>query len=435
VSGRPLALDYLYSLERFGIKFGLDNIRTIVHALGRPDRAFDSVHIAGTNGKGSVTAMVDAALRAAGHRVARFTSPHLLDLTERFVIDGRPVAESALVAVISDVRDCIAGLLTAGALPVQPTFFEVTTAAALELFRRAGVDIGVIEVGLGGRLDSTNVITPRVTAITSIAFDHEQYLGHTLGAIAAEKAGIIKPGVAMVVGQVAEEARVVIADIARERGAPLVPAFEGVSADRVRATPGQPTRIHLRTPARDYGEVMISLRGDHQIGNAVVAVRILEQLHDLGIEVAAAAIVDGLARVSWPGRLEHRHLPDGREMILDAAHNPAGAATLAAYLAETFAEKPPLVFAAMIDKDVRGMFEALLPAVSTLVVTRSSIARSADPATLAAQAIAIAPHLPVRVESIRANALAAAWASSPRIVVAGSIFLLGDVLNETALSW
>ena len=236
MSGRPLALEYLYSLERFGIKFGLDNIRTIVHALGRPDRAFDSVHIAGTNGKGSVTAMVDAALRAAGHRAARFTSPHLLDLTERFVIDGRPVAESALVAVISDVRDCIAGLLTAGAIPGQPTFFEVTTAAALELFRRAGVDVGVIEVGLGGRLDSTNVITPRVTAITSIAFDHEQYLGHTLGAIAAEKAGIIKPGVAMVVGRVAEEAGGVIEDIARERGAPLVSAWEGVSADRVQAS-------------------------------------------------------------------------------------------------------------------------------------------------------------------------------------------------------
>ena len=191
----------------------------------------------------------------------------------------------------------------------------------------------------------------------------------------------------MVVGRVAEEARVVIEDIARERGAPMVPAWEGVSADRVQARPGQPTRIHLRTPARDYGEVMISLRGEHQIGNAVVAVRVLEQLHDRGIDVPAAAIVDGLARVSWPGRLEHRRLPDGREMILDAAHNPAGAATLAAYLAETFAEKLPLVFAAMIDKDVRGMFEALLPAVSALVVTRSSTARSADPETLARQAV------------------------------------------------
>jgi len=433
VSGRPPALDYLYSLERFGIKFGLENIRTLLETLGRPDRAFHTVHIAGTNGKGSVTAMVDAVLRAAGRRAARFTSPHLIDLTERFVIDGKPVSEPALVTVICDVRDAVDALIAAGTLPAQPTFFEVTTAVALELFRRAGVEVGVIEVGLGGRLDSTNVITPRVSAITSIAFDHEQYLGHTLPAIAAEKAGIIKSRVPVVVGRVTEEARVVIDAIAREREAPLVPAWEGVSARRAGATPGHPTRLRLRTPLRDYGEVSLSLRGDHQIDNAVVAVRVLEQLHEGGIAVPADAVVDGLAHVSWPGRLEHRRFPDGREMILDAAHNPAGAATLAAYLAETLPSKPPLVFAAMIDKDVRAMFEALLPAVSALVVTRSSIARSAEPEALAQQAIAVAPHLPVRVEPIRANALAAAWADSPCIVVAGSIFLLGDVLNETAL--
>ena len=434
MTGRPPALDYLYALERFGIKFGLENIRTIVTALGAPDRAFQSVHIAGTNGKGSVTAMVDAALRAAGHRSARFTSPHLLDLTERFVIDGRPVAEAALVAVISDVRDCIDRLIASGALPAQPTFFEVTTAAALELFRRAGVAVGVIEVGLGGRLDSTNVITPRVTAITSIAFDHEQYLGHTLSAIAMEKAGIIKPGVPVVVGELPDEARLAIEDVARRQDAPIVSAWEGVSVRRLQLPPRQPTRIHLRTPARDYGEVTLSLRGDHQIGNAVVAVRILEQLDEDGIDVPSAAIVEGLARVWWPGRLEHRSLSDGREMILDAAHNPAGAATLAAYLAATLAEKPPLVFAAMIDKDVRGMFAALLPAVSTLVVTRSSNARTADPDALARQALAVAPATVVRVEPVRADALAAAWAGSPLIVVAGSIFLLGDVLNEVALS-
>jgi dihydrofolate synthase/folylpolyglutamate synthase len=434
VTERSPALDYLFSLERFGIKFGLENIRTIVKTLGQPDRAFDSAHIAGTNGKGSVTAMVDAALRAAGHRSARFTSPHLIDLTERFVIDGRPATEAALEQVVRDVRDCITGLIAAGAIPAQPTFFEVTTAAALELFRRAGVEVGVIEVGLGGRLDSTNVITPRVTAITSIAFDHEQYLGHTLQAIAAEKAGIIKPSVPVVVGAVPDEAREVIEDVARERGAPLVSAWQGTTADRVRPIPGELTRIRLRTPARDYGEILLSLRGQHQIGNAVVAVRLLEQLDAVGIEVPMPAVVAGLAQVSWPGRLEHRRFSDGRELILDAAHNPAGAATLAAYLAETFVEKPPLVFAAMADKDVRRMFEVLLPAVSALFVTRSSTARSADPDALAREAGVVAPYLAVHVEPDRSRALAAAWAVSPRIVVAGSIFLLGDVLNEEGLT-
>jgi dihydrofolate synthase/folylpolyglutamate synthase len=422
-------LDYLFGLEQFGIKFGLENIQTLVDALGHPERAFHSVHIAGTNGKGSVTAMVDAALGAAGHRSARFTSPHLIDVSERFVIDGRPIGQNALAAAVADLRDRIEALLAAGALRAQPTFFEVTTAVALELFRRAGVEVAIVEVGLGGRLDSTNVITPGLTAITSIAFDHEEYLGRTLGAIAMEKAGIIKPGVPVVVGRVDDEAEAAIAAVARERRAELIHAWDGVTVDR---TGNAPTRVRLRTPAHDYGDVILSLRGEHQIGYAVVAVRLLELLDRQGIAVPAAAIVEGLATVSWPGRLDHRRLSNGREMILDAAHNPAGAAMLAAYIAETLDEKPPLVFAVMRDKDAARMFEALLPSVSALIVTRTSNPRSADPDTLAERATAIAPELPVRVEPARGDALAAAWNLSSRIVVAGSIFLLGDVMKETA---
>ena len=435
MSGRPPALDYLYSLERFGIKFGLENIRTIVETLGRPDRAFHSVHIAGTNGKGSVTAMVDAALRAAGHRSARFTSPHLIDLTERFVIDGHPVTEPALVAVIGDVRDCIAGLIAAGAIPAQPTFFEVTTAAALELFRRAGVEVGVIEVGLGGRLDSTNVITPRVTAITSIAFDHEQYLGHTLTAIAAEKAGIIKPRVPVVVGRVTEEARVAIEDIARERGAPIVPAWEGVSARRVQPTPGQPTRIHLRTPARDYGEVMLSLRGDHQIGNAVVAVRILEQLarrrdrraggrdcRRPGARVVARTTGapapprwtrDDPRRCPQSGRRRDARRVSRRDVRREAAAGVRG---------DDRQRRP---------RHVRGAAAGRLGAGRDPIVDRA-VGRSGD-------ARADRPSRSRRIFRCASNRFEPTpWPPpgrvSPRIVVAGSIFLLGDVLNEAALS-
>jgi dihydrofolate synthase/folylpolyglutamate synthase len=434
VNGRSAALDYLFSLERFGIKFGLDNIRTLLQLLGQPGEAFVSVHIAGTNGKGSVTAMVDTALRAAGHRSARFTSPHLVDVTERFVIDGRAVSEEELVAVLCDIRDLVAQAVADGTLAAQPTFFEVTTAAALELFKRAQAEVAVIEVGLGGRLDSTNVITPRVTAITSIAFDHEQYLGHTLAEIAAEKAGIIKPGVPMIVGRVDDEARTVIERVARERGAPIVHAWNGASVRRIPTPSGDPTRLVVETPRRDYGELVLALRGDHQIDNALVAVRTLEELDADGMRVSSEAVARGLADVSWPGRLEHRRFADGREMVLDAAHNPAGAASLAAYLASAFADKPPLVFAAMMDKDVRGMFAALLPAVSALIVTRASTARSADPDELAKEARVARPDLAVQVEPSRPEALARAWALSPRIVVAGSIFLLGDVLSETAAS-
>jgi dihydrofolate synthase/folylpolyglutamate synthase len=413
-------LDYLFGLEQFGIKFGLENIRAIVDRLGHPERAYQTVHVAGTNGKGSVTAMVDAALRSAGRRSARYTSPHLVDLRERFFIDGAPVSAEALDAAIGDVRHQIDGLRQSGALAVQPTFFEVTTVIAFELFRRAAVDIAVVEVGLGGRLDATNVVSPTVTAITSIGLDHEQYLGSTLAGIAREKAGIIKPGVPVVIGPMTREALDVIEEIADERGAPVVRACDGVEWIDGR----------LRTPTRDYGPVELALRGDHQVANATVAVRLLEQLN-----VPAAAVVDGLARVVWPGRLDVVRFPDGREAILDAAHNPAGAAALASYLKTLSGDRPPLVFAVMRDKDIEGMLRELVPAIGALVVTRASTRRAAEPDALAERARALWPSLHIAAIPSPSAALDAAWRISPRIVVAGSIFLLGDVLRDLDRTW
>jgi dihydrofolate synthase/folylpolyglutamate synthase len=403
-------LTWLFALEQFGIKFGLENITTIVARLGHPERAFYSVHIAGTNGKGSVTAMVDAALRAAGHRSARYTSPHLVDLAERFVIDGRPVRGEALAAAVDDVRGAVDGLIADGGLTAPPTFFEVTTAVAFEIFRRAGVEVAVLEVGLGGRLDATNVVAPPslvATAITSIAFDHQRYLGTTLREIAIEKAGIIKPGVPVVVGPLDPDAAAAIDDVAASRGAPVI-----------------------RTSASDCDGMTVGLAGAHQRSNAAVALGLLQQLDARGIAVPALAIEAGLARPHWPGRLELRRLADGRELLLDAAHNPAGAASLASYLRAEGGEPRPLVFAAMQDKDVAGMFAALLPAVGRLIVTRASNARSAEPALLAQQARASQHALPIVIAPDLDEALAAAWRASPRIVVAGSIFLLGDVMKR-----
>ena len=404
------ALSWLFALEQFGIKFGLENIATIVARLGHPQRAFRSIHIAGTNGKGSVTAMVDAALRAAGHRSARYTSPHLVDLSERFVIDGRAVTSDALRAAAADVRDAIEGLIAGGGLQLQPTFFEVTTAIAFELFRRAGVTVAVLEVGLGGRLDATNVVAPpelAATAITSIDFDHQLYLGTTLRAIALEKAGIIKAGVPVVVGPMTAEAAAAIDDVAAMRGAPVV-----------------------RADAADVEGMTVGLLGTHQRTNAAVAAAVLRVVDTGGLAVAASAVAAGLAEPHWPGRLDVRRLADGRELLLDAAHNPAGAAALASYLRAAGDERPPLVFAAMRDKDVTGMFAALLPAVGRLILTRASNPRSADPASLAQQARAAAPDLTIAIVPALDDALATAWRASPRIVVAGSIFLLGDVLGS-----
>jgi dihydrofolate synthase/folylpolyglutamate synthase len=406
------ALEYLFSLEHFGIKFGLANIAAILERLGRPERAFRSIHVAGTNGKGSVTAMVDAGLRAAGYRTARYTSPHLVSLNERFVVDGRPVDAAAMTAAIEEVRSAIDALRADGSLEVQPTFFEVTTAVAFELFRRAQVSWAVVEVGLGGRLDATNVLLPEVTAITSIALDHQLYLGSTLDAIAREKAGIIKPGVPVVIGDLDPAAAAAIEQIAHERVAPLV-----------------------RTSAADLGSQEIALRGSHQRANAAIALAILDALNSRGTRISAAAKDAAVTRVEWPGRLDLRRLPDGRELLMDAAHNAAGAQALADYLRSERRDPTPLVFAAMRDKDAAGMFRALLPSVASLIVTRAENARSAEPADLAATARRIAPTLAIAVEPALAPALDAAWrqSASRRIVVAGSIFLLGDVMKHLGL--
>jgi dihydrofolate synthase / folylpolyglutamate synthase len=401
-------LPWLFSLEQFGIKFGLENISAIVARLGHPERAFRSVHIAGTNGKGSVTAMVDAALRAAGIRSARYTSPHLINLSERFVIDGRPVDAAVLAAATADVRAVVEQLRADHTLEVQPTFFEVTTALGFELFRRAAVEIAVLEVGLGGRLDATNVVAPPglvATAITSIAFDHQAYLGTTLREIALEKAGIIKPGIPVVIGPMDHEAEMAIEEVAARRGASVI-----------------------RASAPDCRGMRVGLAGVHQRSNAAVALRLLQQLASRGIAVPAQAVETGLANPEWPCRLEVLRFADGRELLLDAAHNPAGAASLASYLEAEDAPRRPLVFAAMRDKDVAGMFTALLPQVAALIVTRASNARSTDPGILAQQARALAPILPIVIAPDLGEALEAAWRIAPRIVVAGSIFLLGDAM-------
>jgi dihydrofolate synthase/folylpolyglutamate synthase len=430
VPSEPLA--YLFSLEHFGIKFGLDNITALVRELGNPQEAFASVHVAGTNGKGSVTAMVDAMLRAAGHRCARYTSPHLVDLRERFVVDGAMVTLPALESAIDRVRAATAALQQRGALDVHPTFFEVTTAVAFELFREAGVEIAVCEVGLGGRLDATNVLRPKVTAITSIGLDHEQYLGSTLAEIAFEKAGIVKPGVPVVVGPVPPDARTVIARVAAERAAPIVWATETAQIAR---DPADPTGlwVHARTARRDYGRFPLPLAGAHQLDNAAVAIEVVELLDETGIAVSETASVAGLSDLRWPGRLERVTLPDGREALLDAAHNPAGAAALASYLHQT-GERRPLVFAAMRDKDAGAILRTLAPFVSAIVITRATNPRSADPQALAATARRAAPGAAVEVAAGARDALRLAFDRSPRILVAGSIFLLGDVIEALQAS-
>lgn len=413
----------------FGIKLGLQNISTLCAALGHPERSFTSLHVAGTNGKGSVTAMAHAALLAAGLRAARYISPHLTDLSERFVIGDTAVDQHTMEAVADDILALADRLQATGALAVPPTFFEVTTAMAFEMFRRAGVEVAVIEVGLGGRFDATNVVTPVAGAITTIGMDHQQHLGSTLEAIAREKAGIIKPGMAVVAGDLPSEAMAVIRGLAAERGAELIEAAHGVQVDAAMED-GQ-ARISVRTPDQTYGPVLLALRGAHQVANALVAIRMLEAARARGVAVPPDAIERGLSSTEWPARLELMTLDNGRRVLLDAAHNADGAHALAAYLRRWHPERPALVISVMRDKDVDDILRAVVPPTSHVIATQAPSPRALAAADLARRVgevqTALGREPSVSATADPAEAVAAALDRAQDVCVAGSIFLAGAV--------
>ncbi len=418
-------IEFLFSLERLGMKFGLENISRLCEALGHPERAFRSVHVAGTNGKGSVTVIVETALRIAGRSVARYTSPHLVRLEERFVIQGTEVTRDELRAAAGRVRDAVVRLIAGGGLEGPPTFFECTTASAFELFREAGVDIAVLEVGLGGRLDATNVVTPLVAAITSIDFDHQQQLGPSLESIAREKAGIIKPGVPVVCGPLPADAERIIRETCEANGSRMVRADDHVSV-----TKRGDGSVDVRAGTRVLSGVRLALEGAHQRQNAAVAVSVIDELSRLGVRTPDDAIRQSLERVEWPGRIERFHL-GGIEIILDAAHNPAGAAALASYLSDAGWRDATLVLGVMRDKDVRGMLEALLPqshAWGLVVCTTPPGARALPAAALAALASDVADgRVLIETVSDPVGALERARRRGRPAVAAGSIFLIGPL--------
>ncbi len=398
---RPLSDDplaWLLGLERLGMKFGLDNMMRLTSELGHPERTFASIHIAGTNGKGSVTAMLEAALHASGHRSARYTSPHLERLEERFVIGAVETDTASLHLAIEEVRDVVRRT-EAGSEDFQPTFFECATVSAFVLFRSKGVEAAVLETGLGGRLDATNVVQPIATAITSISLDHQAYLGDTLQSIAREKAGIIKPGVPVVIGPLPPDAEREIARIALERGAPL-------------------------RRGRDVPGVRPALRGEHQRDNIAVTAALADVLTAGGLPIADTALRHAIEHVDWPARLEHFVRGD-HEILLDAAHNPAGARALATYLGQSAWTNATLVFGAMADKDAEGMLRELTPGVAAVVCTTAPSPRAESARHLAEVARTMSRD--VYVEEDPERAVAQAKALSRRIVIAGSIFLVGPL--------
>ncbi len=406
------ARTWLFSLETIGIKLGLSQIARLLDAVGHPELAYRSVTVAGTNGKGSVTAMIERGLRAGGHRTGRYTSPHLVHIEERVVIDGRPIRSEDFDALAARVQTA------AEQLDAPPSFFEATTALALLAFREAGVTTAVLEVGLGGRLDATNVVNASTVAITSIALDHQEYLGHTLREIAREKAGVIKPDATVIVGTNAPEVLETIGQVAADVGAMLIHALVGV---RVTASAtAQETALELMTVKANYGRCLLRLPGRHQVENAVIAVRVLETMPG----VTEDAIRTALADVDWPARLEWLTW-QGHDVLLDGAHNPAGAQALASFLVEMVGHPVPIVIGVMRDKAAAEIVAALAPAASMFVVTEAPTPRAMPTVNLAD----ICHHTGCRtvVAADPMEAVARAAEIKGPVVVGGSLYLAGHV--------
>ena len=415
--------EYIFSLELFGIKLGLDQIRGLLAALDHPDRAFRSIIVAGTNGKGSTAAMIERALRAAGYRTGRYTSPHLVDIEERICVDGLPISALAFDGTAARVRAAAAALLA------PPSFFEATTALALDAFREARVDVAVLEVGLGGRLDATNAVTPIAGAITSIAFDHEAYLGDTLAEIAAEKAGVIKPDMLVAVSENAADVDAVITAAAQAQPAELVRASDVIVDGAALGVDGRLSAT-LTTPQRRHEDVRLALRGRHQLGNAMTAVALLDALDARGrLSVPAAAVRRGLEDAVWPARLELLDTGSG-PVLIDGAHNPAGAAALASYVHEVYGRKLPFVLGVMRDKNIAGILAPIAAVASRVVFTSASSGRAATPDELVTIAATVAPTLPVESVSSPDAAIGRARGFGSPVVVAGSLYLAGEVRSR-----
>jgi dihydrofolate synthase / folylpolyglutamate synthase len=446
------ALAYLLSLghETLTIKLGLTNTEILLDALGNPQQEFPAVQIAGTNGKGSVAVMLESICRLAGIRMGLFTSPHLVSITERISIDGQPISEEDFARFTSQVKETAAALVQVGRLQTLPTFFEHVTAIALLAFRAAKIELAILETGLGGRLDSTTAARADIVAITPVAMDHEEYLGHSLAEIAAEKAAIIRSGVTAIIGPQGEPAMKVIVSQCVRAGvkprlisSPLtwstpMPAH---SSEAWRDGPSEATAdgrciVTFETDLEVYENLNLGLRGRHQPANALTALALAEALRERGFAISRQAIIDGITSARHPGRLE---LWEGPPRILfDGAHNPAAAGALRAYLDEFVKEPIVMIFGAMKDKALDEMGAALFPKADVLILTQLDNPRAASlDLLMAAVPDSIDDGVVQRASSpFEAVRLARDLAPAKGLVcVTGSLYLVGavqEILNREA---
>ncbi len=405
------AIAFLYNLRLFGAKFGLENTRKLAALAGNPHERLRFIHVAGTNGKGSTCAMLESIYRAAGLRVGLFTSPHLVAFGERIQVNRQLIPDGEVVRLVEEMQPWLKEFHASA----HPTFFEVVTIMALRYFAEQRVDLVVWETGLGGRLDATNIVTPLASVITNIQFDHEKWLGHTLPEIAAEKAGIIKPGIPVITAEDKPEVLKVFSNVARSQKSPLITV---AVADTKRPPLG-----HLQLP----------LLGDHQRLNAALALGVGEILSK-EIPVAEAASTAGLLTVQWPGRLQIVHPAPGRIVILDGAHNPAGAEVLRSALGRLCPNtRLTLVFAVMQDKDWPAMCRILAPIASRICLAPVSSDRSADPQAMREFCWQLNPSAEALVCSSMSDALSRT-ASDSTVLVTGSLHFVGEAIEALKLS-
>lgn len=426
------SLAYLLSLghETLAMKLGLKNTELLLEAVGNPQNSFASVQIAGTNGKGSTAAMLDSICRQAGIRTGLFTSPHLISITERIKIAGVDVSTHEFARLATKVKDAAQNLVEQGTLQALPTFFEHVTAIALLAFRDAGVELAILETGLGGRLDATTVAGARVVAITPVALDHQDYLGATLPEIAAEKAAIIRPNTEAIIAHQGSEALEVIRRRAAEcEVRALIDDYEVMIEG---ATADGRCIVTFQTSDQQYPSVTLGLRGRHQVENAATAIRIAEVLGQQNWNLLTTAIIKGIETAEHAGRLE---LSEG--YLLDGAHNPSAAQTLLSYLKEFVRVPVTLVFGAMRDKNLVEMAAILFPAAAQVVLTQADNPRGASAEELAELAAATgAPNIfvtrSVNEALVKANEVTS---SAGLICITGSLYLLGEakaILNASA---
>jgi len=411
-------------------KFDLENIRVLADRLGRPERAYLTVHIAGTNGKGSTAAFLESILRQAGFRTGLNTSPHLEEIKERIRVNGDQIGDAAFAETLTRIQEVIEGLLAEGKLRAHPTYFECVTAMAFEYFARERVEFGVFEVGLGGRLDATNILQPIVAIITRIDFDHENFLGHSLREIAGEKAGIVKPGVPVVLAEQRSEAREVVLARAQRVGAPVVETTAAYELENRENQAGEDEapRVRVREVATDWTcDLRPSLRGKFQVQNALNAVAAARVLAARGFRISTEAIDRGIAQATWPGRLEK--LQDRPRMYLDGAHNPLAARELAAFWEEYLkGRRIWLVYGALRDKAVDEIAGILFPHAAEVILTEPRTSRALSANQLAEMAAHHAAAHRVMADAEQAVEAALNRAEpGDAVFVTGSLYLVGQI--------